>query len=88
MGYIQRNGKYYRDDTEITEAEYTAGLELISRAKDITRRIRAGETLEVPEELRDIVTEQLEAWEAYDREVTDDPEPEELLNILLGGDTE
>lgn len=87
MGYISINGKYYQDDLEITKQEYDRGILSIKQANGITQRIRAGETVEIPEELQELVTAQLTAWEEYDREVTNEPTESEYAEtgrILIG----
>ena len=84
MGYISINGKYYQDDLEITKQEYDSGILSIKQANGITQRIRAGETVEIPQELQELVENQLAAWEEYDQEVTDETSDTDALNILLG----
>lgn len=84
MGYLYDGTNYYKDGKQITKKKYNEGLSEVAAANSITLRIRAGETVEIPKELKDLVNEQLTAWKAADElPPIDDISGEDVLKIVF-----
>ena len=76
--------KYYKDDIEITQEEYEESISLIKESFDYALRKYNGETVEVPDNLKEMVEIQLIA---LNENVPDEEELTDIetFEILLGG---
>lgn len=89
LGYIASEQE--QPYTEITEQEYTEAVNAIRRRADYVRKLYNSEIepTEIPADIREsVVTEVEQIREAEQRPEVIEPTETELLNILLGGDSE
>lgn len=84
LSYNSTLNKYYSDETEITKEEFEYSRSRIVLSAELVERIRNGETVDVPDDIADIVEEQIEYLAEQDKERELHPEADELLGILTG----
>lgn len=84
LAYNDNLKKYYNNGEEISEAEYNNLKARLQFACELVERIESGETVEIPDDIADIVEGQLEVIAERKREA-ENLDDAEALNIILGG---
>lgn len=79
---------YYEDNKKISKKKYDESISNIHAATDIVLRMRRGEKPDIPEDIADIVNDQLEAWKVIDAlEPLNDISGDEAIKIIFDEDS-